>query len=83
MKLIWNSKSNKFIGHSMTHEELESLCDVDTVLKPDYRKRQTSYVLQTLCRDLTSHFDVLGPYYTNDGQFSHGQLCRIVMDSIH
>lgn len=67
----------------MTDDELASLCDVYTVLKPDYRKRQTSYVLQTLWRDLTADFDVIGPHYTNDGQFSHGNLCQIVIDSIH
>ncbi len=38
MKLIWSSKSQKCIGHAMTHDELATLCDVYTVLKPDYMK---------------------------------------------
>ena len=38
----------------MTHEELSTLCDVYQTLAPDYRQKQTSYVLQTLWRDLTS-----------------------------
>ena len=67
----------------MTHDELASLTDVYTVLKPDYRQRQTSYVLQTVWRDLTSDFDIMGPHYTSDVTFSHGTLCRIIMDSIH
>ena len=83
MKLVWSSKSNKFIGHAMTHEELSSLCDVYSVLKPDYRQRQISYVLQTLWRDLTSDFDIIGPHYSNEGPFSHSTLCRILMDTIH
>ena len=62
----------------MTHDELASLCDVYDVLQPDYRKRQTTYVLQTLWRDLTSDFDVIGPHYTNDSPFSHHNLCHIL-----
>ena len=83
MKLLWNSRSQKFIGHSMTHDELASLCDVYAVLQPEYRKRQTTYVLQTLWRNLTSDFDVIGPHYTNDSPFSHHSLCRLLLDSIH
>ena len=67
----------------MTYDELASLSDVYTTLSPDYRKRQTSYILQTLWRDLTSNFDVIGPHFTNDGPFSHEFLCRILMESIH
>ena len=48
----------------MTYDELASLSDVYTTLSPDYRKRQTSYILQTLWRDLTSNFDVIGPHFT-------------------
>ena len=83
MKLLWSSRSQKFIGHSMTHDELASLCDVYAVLQPEYSKRQTTYVLQTLWRDLTSDFDVIGPHYTNDSPFSHHSLCRLLWDSIH
>ena len=69
----------------MTHDELASMCDVYAVLQPEYRKRQTTYVLQTLWRDLTSDFDVIGPHYynTNDSPFSHHSLCRLLLDSIH
>ena len=83
MKLLRSSRSQKFIGHSMTHDELASLCDVYAVLQPDYRKQQTTYILQTLWRDLTSDFDVIGPHYTNDSPFSHHSLCCLLLDSIH
>jgi hypothetical protein len=83
MKLLWSSKSQKFIGHSMPHDELASLCDVYDVLQPDYRKRQTTYILQTLWRDLTSDFDIIGPHYTNDSPFPHHSLCCLLLDSIH
>ena len=83
MKLLWSSRSQKFIGHCMTHDELSSLCDVYATLSPDYRKRQTNYVLQTLWHDLTSNFDVIGPHFTNDSPFAHEYLCRILMESLH
>ena len=54
MRLLWSSKTQEFIGHSMTHEELTTLCDVYQTLDPEFRQKQTSYVLQTLWRDLTS-----------------------------
>ncbi len=83
MKLLWSSRSQKFIGHAMTHDEMSSLSDVYAALSPDYRKRQTNYVLQTLWRDLTSEFDVIGPHFTTDNAFTHEFLCRILMESIH
>ena len=83
VKLLWSSHSQKFIGHAMTHDELSSLCDVYATLKPDYRKQQTNIILQTLWRDLTSDFDIIGPHYTSDNPFQHSALCRLLMDSIH
>lgn len=69
MKLLWSSRSQKVVGHAMTHDEMTSLCDVHRTLQPDFRQKTTTYVLQTLCRDLTSDFDVLGPHYTSEGTF--------------
>lgn len=82
LKLLWSSRSQKFIGHAMTHDELASLCDVYTTLSPDHRTRQTTYVLQTLWRDLTSDFDVIGPHYTSESSFEHKALCPILLDAI-
>ena len=82
MKLLWSSRNQKFIGHAMTHDELTSLCDVYKTLSPDYRGRQTSYFLQTLWRDFTSDFDVIGPHYSSDCTFSHDVLCRVLVDAI-
>ena len=67
----------------MSHDKLASLCDVYSTLSPDYRKRQTTYVLQSLWRDLTSTFDVIGPHFTNDATFPHHLLCTILMEPIH
>jgi len=67
MKLLWSSRNQKFVGHAMTHEEMTTLCDVYRSLQPGFRQKRTSYILQTLWRDLTSDFDIVGPHYTSDG----------------
>lgn len=66
----------------MSYDEMASLCDVYTSLDPDFRQKQTSYVLQTLWRDLTSDFDVIGPHYSSDKTFEHKRLCPILIDAI-
>ena len=82
MKLLWSSRNQKFIGHAMSHDELISLCDVYKTLSSDYRGRQTSYIMQTLWRDFTSDFDVIGPHYSNDSTFPHDATCRVLIDAI-
>ena len=82
MKLLWSSRNQKFIGHAMSHDELISLCDVYKTLSPDYQGRQTSYIMQTLWRDFTSDFDVIGPHYSNDSTFPHDATCRVLIDAI-
>ena len=49
------------------HDEMTTLCDVYWMLQPSFHEKRTSYVLQTLWRDLTSEFDIVGPHYTSEG----------------
>ena len=84
MRILWSSGSQKFIGHTMSYDELASLCDVYTSLDPDFRRMQTNYILQTLCiwRDLTSDFDVIGPHYSSEKAFEHKRLCLLLINAI-
>ena len=61
-RLMWNSKSQRLIGLAMSSDEQASLHDVYQFLNDD-KALQTSYILQFLWRDLTSSFDIIGPYY--------------------
>ena len=61
---MWNSRSQTLIGLSMDHKELSSLSDIYKLFD-DQCVEQTSYVLQFLWRDLTSNFDIVGPYFTS------------------
>lgn len=62
LKLLWSSRSQKFIGHAMT---LLSLC---------YTKSWLQTVLQMLWCDLTSG---IGPHFTSYSPFAHEFLCHI------
>ena len=72
-QLMWNSRNNRLMGLAMTPKDLASLNDIYTLLKSSDTSKQTSYILQFLWRDLTSEFDIVGPYFTSansvDGKF--------------
>ena len=46
----------------MSSKDQASLTDVYKVLKDPDSSKQTSYALQFLWRDLTSDYDIAGPY---------------------
>jgi len=48
----------------MTNKDIASLNDIYRVLKEPDSPGQTSYILQFLWRDLTSSYDIVGPYFT-------------------
>ena len=51
----------------MDHHYMCSLADVYQCLESD-KASQTSYILQFLWRDLTSSFDIVGPYFQVNGK---------------
>ena len=81
-RLMWNSRSHQLVGLAMSHEELASLTDVYQLLDPEYRSNQTTYILQFLWRDLTSPFDVVGPYFTSSGPLESKFILSCVFESM-
>ena len=76
---VWNSRSQTLSGLAMTNKDLSSLTDVYcTYLEQPDSPNQTSYILQFLWRDLTSNYDIVGPYFTCsesvDGKFIYACL---------
>ena len=63
--LLWNSRNQEIIGLAMNPEDMSSLQDIYTSLGSDQQPHQATYMLQFLWRDLTSKFDVMGPYYSS------------------
>lgn len=66
----------------MSPEELPWLQDVYMSVGEDYDQQKTSYILQFLWRDLTSEFDVIGPYFTCANSWDHKLLLECVMRTI-
>ena len=64
-RLLWNSRSQEIIGLAMNHEDMSSLHDVYASIGSEETPKQASYMLQFLWRDLTSEYDVMGPYYSS------------------
>ena len=48
----------------MTHEQLATLADVYEELK-EGQAEKTTYILQFMWRDISSKYDVIGPYFTS------------------
>lgn len=82
-RIIWNSSNSSIIGFSMSPEEFVSLHDVYEGLSEDEKSQKTAYVLQFLWRDLSSDYDVVGPYFTYSSsievQALHTMLVRTML----
>ena len=74
-RLLWNSRSQEVIGLAMNPEDLSSLHDIYSSLGSNERPQQASYMLQFVWRDLTSSFDVMGPYYSS----SESLKCKFIL----
>lgn len=79
-RLMWNSRSKKIIGLEMSSEAMPSLHDVYQFMSEGVD--QTSYILQFLWRDLTSSFDVIGPYFTSSSSLETKFILSCVYKSI-
>jgi len=82
LNVQWNSRTDEFIGHSMTSEEMSTLHDIYESFDREEQTSKTSYVLQTLWRDLTSDYDIIGPYYTSSGGLKNIFLVGCIYDAI-
>ena len=81
-RFMWNSRNEKVVGFAMTHEDMANLLDVYRTLDADASTQSTSYILQFLWRDLTSSFDLVGPYYTSSGAFESKFILGVVLETI-
>lgn len=62
MKVVWNLKNGSISGFTMAPDELPVLDDVYTSAFQSGCQK-TSYIVQFLWRDLTSGYDLIGPYF--------------------
>ena len=69
-KVMLNMKNEQFIGLAMSESEMTHLHDIYHCLASK-DPVPAEYVLQFLWRDLTSKFDVIGPYYSLNSTINH------------
>ena len=81
-RLMWNSRSQRIIGLAMGPEEMSSMHDVYQVVDEEGAAKQTSYIMQFLWRNLTSSFDVVGPYFTSSGPLESKFITSCVIESL-
>ena len=67
----------------MSFDDFSSLHDVYDSLSEDEKCQKTTYVVQFLWRDLSSDFDVVGPYFncssSMETQFLHSMVTRTML----
>ena len=80
--LIWNSRNQSIIGLAMSEKDQASLHDVFQTINPDNHIQQTDHILQFLWRDLTSSFDVIGPYFSSNETMSTKFVMACVFEAI-
>lgn len=83
MKVSWNSRNEELVGLAMTSDEMRSLQDVYDIMDIGCKTEKTSYVLQTLWRDCTSEFDIIGSYYTSSSTMKSKALLPCLMNAIY
>lgn len=79
-RLMWNSRSQKIIGLAMNPDEMVSLHIYFT--PASNKTQQTTYIMQFLWRDLTSAFDLVGPYYESAGAMKSKFVLACVFDTM-
>ena len=82
LNVQWNSRTDEFIGHSMTSKETSTLHDIYEHFDQEDKTAKTSYILQTLWRDLTSDYDIIGPYYTSSDGLKSMFLVACIYDAL-
>lgn len=80
---MFNSRNSSVIGYSVCSDDLANMHDVYDGLDADNSNKKATYVLQFLWRDLTSSFDVIGPYFALSGSvecsFLHSFVTRTML----
>ena len=81
-QLMWNSRNNQLMGLAMTHQEQASLLDIYKYINNTQGIEQTSYMLQFLWRDLTSSYDIVGPYFTSSSSVENTFVTSCIFETI-
>ena len=80
--IYWNAKSNRFVGHTLSPKDNSSL-HIYQEISPSGKIKKASYILQFLWQDMTSSYDIIGPYYTSKNGPDHKFIMACVFEIMH
>lgn len=66
----------------MSSDDMKSLHDIYEALDEDESCQKTTYILQFLWRDLSSDYDVVGPYFTLSSTMDAKQTYSFVISTM-
>ena len=81
-KVKWSSTGQKFFGLALSYKEFGMLHDVYDDINPNQNPPPAEYNLQFLWRDLTSDFDVIGPYFSSASSYDHRFVIAAVRETM-
>ena len=81
-KVKWSSTGQKFFGLALSYKEFGMLHDVYDDINPNQNPLPAEYNLQFLWRDLTSDFDVIGPYFSSASSYDHRFVIAAVRETM-
>ena len=81
-KLYLHSRSHHLVGLAMSPQEQANLQDIFAIFDPTSRIKQTNYILQFLWQDLTSNFDIVGPYFTSENPMTAKYVMACVLETV-
>ena len=81
-QLMWNSRNNQLMGLVMTHQEQALLLDICKYIDNTKGTQQTLYMLQFLWCDLTSSYDIVGPYFTSSSSVENTFITSCIFETI-
>ena len=81
-KVKWSSSGQKFFGLALSYEDFGGLHDVYDDINPNHDPVPAEYNLQFLWRDLTSDFDVVGPYFSSAKSYHHRFVIAAIRETM-
>ncbi len=81
-KLAYNSKSHEVYGTAISENKFASLFDVFEEYKGSSGSKLGQFALLTLWKDLTSNYEILGPYWVTDKTMDSEYLWSCLFESM-
>ena len=81
-QFMWNSANHQFYGLVLSAEEFVSLNDIGDKNDNGEYPEKAQYMLQFYWRDLTSKFDVLGPYFPFSSPVNQANIIAFVYSTM-